>query len=113
MRFLLFQPARRRDGLQHRHGVGPYQGFDSPPPGAALEVLGGVESYPKDPRPQVLDFGDAVLGAPAAEEHFLGDVLRVVRVSQHKPERADQLVADGVEGAQQNFAGRSVQRDLG
>ena len=52
-------------------------------------------------------------GAPAAQEHFLGDVLGVVRVSQHEPERADQLVAEGVEGAQQHLARRGVRRDIG
>ena len=44
---------------------------------------------------------------------FLGDVLGVLRVAQDEPERADQLVAQGVEGAQQHLAGRGVRRDLG
>jgi hypothetical protein len=77
-----------------------------------LQVLGGVQTDPKDPGAQVLHVGKAFLGAPAAQEGFLGDVLGVLLVAEHEPEGADQFVAQVVEGAQQGFRGGGHRRGI-
>src|SRR5260370_1418263 len=82
--------------------------FDAAAPSTPLQILGRVQADPKDPRPQVVDLGQSVLGAPAAQERFLGDVLSVLLVSEHEPECAGQFVAHVRKRAQQEFARRLV-----
>src|SRR5262249_15820033 len=91
-RLALLQVAGGRRRVGRGHDLAPQQRSGPPPPGAPLEVLGGVEADAEDPRPQVVHLGQPVLGAPAAEEDLLGDVLGVLGVIEDEPERADQLV---------------------
>src|SRR5262249_34060542 len=72
-------------------------------PRAALEILGGVEADAEDPGLEVLHPGNAVEGAPAAQERLLGDVLSVLLIAEDEPERADEVVAQGVERPQQHL----------
>jgi hypothetical protein len=81
------------------------QGAGAPPPGAALQVLGGVEGDAEDPRPQVANVTHAGAGPPAFQKGFLGRVLGVVVVAEPEVQGAEQLGADLVEGAHQFLDG--------
>ena len=105
-RFLVLNDLGWRFAVGELHDLLPKKRFDLAPPGAALNVAGGVEADPEDPGPHVLNLGQALLGPPAAEEYFLGDLLSVVGVAEQKPEGAHQLVADLGEGAQKHIRGR-------
>jgi hypothetical protein len=59
-----------------------------PPPGVALQVLGRVQPYTKNPTTQVAHVGEIIQVAPALQERFLHRILGIFVIAQKKKERA-------------------------
>ena len=80
------------------------QGFGPTVPGMALHVLGGVEADAENPGTQVLNLVQLLAGTPALEKRLLGSVLSIIAVAQDVEQRADEFIAQGVEGLHQEIS---------
>ena len=74
-RFFIFNDLRRHGAVRELHDFFPQKRLDPPPPGTALQVLGGVESDAEDPGPQIANLIEAAPCSPAAKKDFLSKIL--------------------------------------
>ena len=72
-----------------------------------------IESDPEDPGLEVLHLAQPIRCSPAAQEHFLGDVLGIFGIAEQEPQGTDEFVPNLIEGLEQYLSCRRGFRSLG